>query len=211
MKPNKSLVLITSALLFSSLSGTSSASEAIDEVPDFLLNLPPWEAYEAPPERILTEPPVYLEVDAIGNVYRQKINSKDLGGYEFSEELVVEDDLIEISKDRTVIFKDENTISRSEEISGQGAAASSSYTCPFPSSMSITFNSSGKAMGNKSVLSTSKPAGANTQWVTFDFWTDKYRGKDSHVPVALWFKNDLYGWGGAFSATTRILPEDAAV
>jgi len=126
VKPNKSLVLITFALLFSSLSGTSSASEAIDEVPDFLLNLPPWEAYEAPPERILTEPPVYLEVDAIGNVYRQKIISKDLGGYEFSEELVVEDDLIEISKDRTVIFKDENTISRSEEISGQGAAASSS-------------------------------------------------------------------------------------
>jgi len=51
-------------------------------------------------------------------------------------------------------------------------------------------------VGNQAVYYTSKPSEATTQWLVYDFYTENYRGNGSHVAMALWFKDDLYGWGG---------------
>ncbi|NOQ42260.1 MAG: hypothetical protein GQ563_07145 [Desulfuromusa sp.] len=132
MKSKNLFSLFTSVIFVSSLMAVDQVSEANELAPDFLPNLPPWEIYEAPPAQISVIPPVYLDVDSQGNIYRQKIVRDDLGNYEISEELVTEGMLMEISSDRTYILEDREAKRQRMESFSLDPIAASSSTCPLP-------------------------------------------------------------------------------
>jgi hypothetical protein len=106
MKKHSKTTLLA-ILLFAHLS--SSADEAFDELLEegiFLDNLPPWELYEAPPKGITQDPPVYLDIDANGNVHVESVTVSKSGSFEFSDVILSESEVAEIRKARTVVLQD---------------------------------------------------------------------------------------------------------
>ena len=80
------------------------------------------------------------------------------------------------------------------ETSGEMIAAAS--TSWLPTRFSITGSSNGAIpIGFAKVVNTSRPVGATTQWIVFDFWTRRYRGRGSHMPIHLFHDEILHGWG----------------
>jgi hypothetical protein len=45
------------------------------------------------------------------------------------------------------------------------------------------------------VYTTSRPVGATTQWLVFDFYTVNYRNAGSHMFMPLFWDDVLHGWG----------------
>ena len=84
MTVKKLLIFVTSTVLISNFLSTSMVLASDDNPPDFLRNLPPWEIYEEPPQRIFAPPPVYVDVDAAGNFVTKVVKMTRSGGYEIS-------------------------------------------------------------------------------------------------------------------------------
>ena len=80
MTVKKLLIFVTSTVLISNFLSTSMVLASDDNPPDFLRNLPPWEIYEEPPQRIFAPPPVYLYVDAAGNLVNKVVKMTRSGG-----------------------------------------------------------------------------------------------------------------------------------
>lgn len=189
MTVKKLLIFVTSTVLISNFLSTSMVLASDDNPPDFLRNLPPWEIYEEPPQRIFAPPPVYVDVDAAGNFVTKVVKMTRSGGYEISEKVLSPSLLRKVIETRHIIFKD-------KEDPAQLPVESELAACPLPSTFSITLINNNDPVGNQALYDTSKPADATTQWLSYDFYTEDYRGSTSHVVNALWFKDYLYGWGG---------------
>lgn len=175
-----------------------AANVSADErPPNFLENVPPWETYEAPPQVIQDDPPVYLNTDSKGNVFRKSIVRDENGQYEIREESLSESEVDQLIQERNVILRDQEAVDLATNMamSGPMAQSSSTTTCPLPSSFTLVSNSSGVPQNNEMHLDTSRPADATTQWVVFDYYTVDYRGAGSHLPIVAFFENDLHGWG----------------
>lgn len=152
----------------------SSSVNADVRPPDFLENLPPWEIYEAPPQSVQVNPPVYLDTDGKGNVYRRGMFLNKEGQYEIREELMSIYELDQLSKENNIILRDGEAAELATELSKSESMAqrATSSTCPLPSSFSLISNSVGESQNVQQVTYTSRPAGATTQWVVFDFYTE---------------------------------------
>lgn len=195
--------IITKTKFFAALLFIPSLLQANQDFDDllkagiFLDNLPPWEIYEAPPRIINQDPPVFLDVDSDGNVYTQKITLTKSGTYDIAKRLVTISELNEINLTRTIIYREMESSNSLSSVSEQSPMALGSTSCPLDPSFSIVAsgNYPVQATGGITAPNTSRPVGATTQWLVFDFYTTNYRGRGSHMPLALFHENVLHGWG----------------
>jgi len=155
---------------------------------------------KAMPEPIINEPPVYMNVDSKGNVYRTKLYRRKNGTYEISDEIVPPETLAKIHSTRTVYLEDLNSQNGSRW-QQQGRDKSSTSACPLPTSFTLA-GLNGQVYGSQKRLSTNRPAGTTTQWLVYDFWTTNFRQSRSHAGNILFFKEapnlpnaSLHGWG----------------
>jgi hypothetical protein len=160
----------------------------------FLDNLPPWELYEAPPSAITQDPPVYLDVDSKGNVYAKNITVTKDGTYNISDVILTEIELAEIEKTRNVVFRDIENNQISDE-PDQNSMLLGSTSCPLPPSFSISGTNNGPVSGVQDKYYTSRPGGATTQWLVFDFHTVNFRNAGTHMFMPLFWDDVLHGWG----------------
>lgn len=195
MKFNKIIFLILTLLFCSPLLAADLTPNDIVNRLGFLANLPPGEEFEAPPEPVYKMPPVYLDVDSKGNIYRLKAVRDDSGNYTFSDELMTQSALNEISAERDLVLQNFENIDLPIESGGQASSAASTSTCPLPSNFSIVGDSNGAASGLTKVADTYRPPGVTTQWIVFDFATINYRDNGSHMPITLFHEDILHGWG----------------
>lgn len=179
MNVKKSVRAVVYLILISAISYVSMVSGAPPDRPDFLQNLPPWELHEAPPQVNYTKPPVHFLIDENGTAFRKKVVVDDTGAYKVTEELVASKVLKAIRKLRHVALIDKQIANQNDAPPPDPSELAA--TCPLSSSFSIMFNADGEAYGNEGFDYTSKPAEANTQWLTFDFYTEDYRGKARQV------------------------------
>jgi hypothetical protein len=163
--------------------------------PKFLDNVPPWETYEQPPSVIFSPPPIYVRRDENGNVVSKQIRKRESGGYEVTEKIIPLAVLNRASAIRHIIYLDDEDTSPDDQQSPSGPTNLEALTCPIPESWTITIIDDDTVIGGESALDTSKPVDANTQWMSFDFYTEDYRAIGSHMALPLWFTDALYGWG----------------
>lgn len=170
--------IFSSSVLTSNLWAADSSSQR-----NLLPNLPPWEIVEPPPSEIIYDPPIYLDVDSKGNVYRLNLVKSDSDGYKYSYEVMTAFELDEISSQREIILENMEHRSLPGDSLNAIVQQSSTSTCPLPSNFAIAGNSNGEPVGNVSVLNTYRPVDATTQWIVFDFWTQTFRDRGAHVPI----------------------------
>jgi len=179
------IILLTSPLL--------AADQLLDE------SKPPPEFFKPPagidimalPEPILENPPVYLDVDSNGNVYRLNAVKNKSGTYTFSHVLMNESNVDDIRSQRDVVLQNMEDL----VLPGQQQSAASSSACPVPGNYSIVGDSNGNAVGFMKVANTNRPPNVTTQWMVFDFYTENYRDRGSHMPIALFHEDTMHGWG----------------
>lgn len=162
----------------------------------FLDNLPPWELYEAPPRVITQDPPVFLDTDSEGNVSTLNITKTKSGTYEVTNRILSASELVNLGMDQTIVFRENDSSNLPSSSLEQTQMALGSTSCPLPASLTIAGTATNvEATGGITVSNTSRPVGATTQWLVFDFWTNQYRGRGSHMPMALFHAPILHGWG----------------
>ncbi len=196
MRLSNFFVIALTFFISSPLLAANLISNDIVNKPGFLANLPPGEEFEAPPELVYRNPPVYLDVDSKGNIYRLKAVQDNLGNYTFSNELMTQSSLNEISAERDVILQNLEDIDLPIESANQSISAAPTSTCPLPVVFSIVGDSNGAASGFAKVADTYRPPGVTTQWIVFDFATINYRGIGSHMPINPFHEEIVHGWGG---------------
>lgn len=183
------------ALLFSTTLQADQRANGVEPTSKFKSNLPPDETFEAPPQQIGENPPVYLDVDSEGNVYQLVAIREKAGTYNLSHKLVGQEALVELGSKETIILQNMENIELTGGFSEAGQSAASGGSCPLPSSFSILGDSNGGTWGFAKVASTNRPPAATTQWIVFDFYTRRYRIADAHMPVALFHEETMHGWG----------------
>lgn len=188
---NRFIVSLVAFVLVGPLLASDDSSDSGKPPPE-LFALPYWVDISAVPEPIVEDPPVYLDVDSKGNVYRLKMAKDKSGRYSIAPELMTESKVSEISSRREIVLQNMEDIA----LPGQKSSATSTYTCPLPGRYSILGNSNGEAVGFIKVANTNRPPNVTTQWITFDFSTENYRDNGSHMSIVLFHEELVHGWGG---------------
>jgi len=148
----------------------------------------------------LQEYPLYLNEDAGGNLYRIALERTKQGTYTSEKVPVTDADLKELEAigHRILITPDGQTPRSVAIAEGESSSMAVSSTCPLPANFNMSGLSNGEPFGTQFSLTSSRPSGASTQWVVFEFYTKNYRGVGVHSPITLFFAKELQGWGGFF-------------
>jgi hypothetical protein len=192
---------ITVLLSVSALAADKPLNES-KPPPDFF-TLPAGVDIRALPEPILEDPPVYLDVDSDGNVYRLSLGQGKSGLISLSYEPVTDQELTELRSQHAVVLQNRAEMSLPGESLGSGGAAASSSSCTFPTALTFV-GVDGVAVGNFNVAGTNRPAGTNTQWLIYDFYTTDYRGAGSHMISSLFHKDINHGWGNFIGDSSQL-------
>lgn len=204
MKVKRINGLIIYWVFISSLTVAGEARSEADLIPEFLPNLPPWEIEEAPPKKITVNPPVFLKIDADGNVYRQKLTRDSSGTYDLTKEVISDATLAELDSVRTIVFIEDEELPKGKK-KGKGNPQDDvlSEVCTIPPTFSLIGDSSGESQVFFESEFTSKPVDATTQWIQFDFWTEDFRGRGNHAVLPLFWTEVLHGWGALLGDNHR--------
>jgi len=148
----------------------------------------------------LQEYPLYLNEDADGKLYRIALERTKQGTYTSEKMPVTDADLKELEAigHRILITPDGQTPRSVAIAEGESSSLAVASTCPLPANFNMSGLADGRAWGTQFSLTSSRPSGASTQWVVFEFYTKNYRGVGVHSPIRLFFAKELQGWGGFF-------------
>lgn len=150
----------------------------------------------APPKTVTEASILLLERDSLGTPLRLRL-SRDKQGSLIAARVPYDLDALRAISPSINVVTEEASEAEIENLVERGiiAPSSQSSSCPVVSSFSIIGDAQGRAIGGVDVHQTQKPTGAETQWVTFDFYTRNYRGSRSHMPIVLRHEDLLHGWG----------------
>lgn len=160
------------------------------------LYVPPGIDLMAPPSPVAQRPTVFIKTNKDGANVRQILTRTADDVLVRITKDISDDELSALAKDYAIVNENEVTdLARELADLDIGSQSNSSGACPLPTEFSIVGDSTGEPVGELMFPHSNRPAGAETQWLLFDFYTYKYRLAGSHVPIVLRFKDVVHGWG----------------